>query len=40
MNTWPKVYLPPLEGIEYPPLKLFDSNKGLVELDNGSNFAI
>jgi L-cysteine:1D-myo-inositol 2-amino-2-deoxy-alpha-D-glucopyranoside ligase len=40
MNSWPKVYLPPLEGIEYPSLKLFDSNKGLVELDNGSNFAI
>lgn len=40
MNSWPKVYLPPLEGIEYPPLKLVDSNKGLVELDNGSNFAI
>ena len=40
MNSWPKVYLPPLEGIEYPPLKLVDSNKGSVELDNGSNFAI
>jgi L-cysteine:1D-myo-inositol 2-amino-2-deoxy-alpha-D-glucopyranoside ligase len=40
MNSWPKVYLPPLEGIEYPPLKLVDSNKGLVELDNVSNFAI
>lgn len=40
MNSWPKVYLPPLAGIEYPPLKLVDSNKGLVELDNGSNFAI
>lgn len=40
MNSWPKVYLPPLEGIEYPPLKLVDSNNGLVELDNGSNFAI
>ncbi len=40
MNSWPKVYLPPLEGIEYPSLKLVDSNKGLVELDNGSNFAI
>jgi len=40
MNSWPKVYLPPIEGIEYPPLKLVDSNKGLVELDNGSNFAI
>jgi len=40
MNSWPKVYLPPLEGIEYPSLKLVDSNKGSVELDNGSNFAI
>ena len=40
MNSWPKVYLPPLEGIKYPPLKLVDSNKGLVELDNVSNFSI
>ena len=40
MNSWPKVYLPPLEGIEFPSLKLVDSNKGLVELGNGSNFAI
>lgn len=40
MNSWPKVYLPPLEGIEFPSLKLVDSNNGLVELDNGSNFAI
>ena len=40
MNSWPKVYLPPLEGIEYPSLKLVDSNRGLVELDNGGNFAI
>ena len=40
MNSWPKVNLPPLEGIEFPSLKLVDSNNGLVELDNGSNFAI
>ena len=40
MNSWPKVNLPPLEGIEFPSLKLVDSNNGLVELGNGSNFAI
>ena len=40
MNSWPKVYLPPIEGAVFKPLKLSDSNNGVVELDNNAQFSI
>jgi len=40
MNSWPKVYLPPIEGAVFKPLKLSDSNNGVVELDNSVQFSI
>ena len=40
MNSWPKVYLPPIEGAVFKPLKLSDSNNGVVELDNSAQFSI
>ncbi len=40
MNSWPKVYLPPIEGAVFKPLKLKDSNNGVVELANSAQFSI
>ena len=40
MNSWPKVYLPPIEGAVFKPLKLSDSNNGVVELGNSAQFSI
>jgi len=40
MNSWPKVYLPPIEGAVFKPLKLSDSNNGVVELENSAQFSI
>jgi len=40
MSSWPKVYLPPIEGAVFKPLKLSDSNNGVVELDNNAQFSI
>lgn len=40
MSSWPKVYLPPIEGAVFKPLKLSDSNNGVVELDNSAQFSI
>ena len=40
MSSWPKVYLPPIKGAVFKPLKLSDSNNGVVELDNNAQFSI
>jgi len=40
MNSWPKFYLPPLEGYQFPDLKIIDSGKGLTGLNSGSTFSM
>ncbi|MEN9351423.1 MAG: hypothetical protein RL455_364 [Actinomycetota bacterium] len=40
MNSWPKFYLPPLEGYQFPDLKIIDSSKGLTGLNSGSTFSM
>ena len=40
MNSWPKFYLPPLEGYQFPDLKIIDSSKGLTGLKSGSTFSM
>jgi len=40
MNSWPKFYLPPLGGYQFPDLKIIDSSKGLTGLNSGSTFSM
>lgn len=40
MNSWPKFYLPPLDGYQFPDLKIIDSSKGLTGLKSGSTFSM
>jgi L-cysteine:1D-myo-inositol 2-amino-2-deoxy-alpha-D-glucopyranoside ligase len=40
MNSWPKFYLPPLEGYQFPDLKIIDSSKGRTGLNSGSTFSM
>jgi L-cysteine:1D-myo-inositol 2-amino-2-deoxy-alpha-D-glucopyranoside ligase len=40
MNSWPKFYLPPLDGYQFPDLKIIDSSKGLTGLNSGSTFSM
>ena len=40
MNSWPRFYLPPLEGYQFPDLKIIDSSKGLTGLNSGSTFSM
>jgi L-cysteine:1D-myo-inositol 2-amino-2-deoxy-alpha-D-glucopyranoside ligase len=40
MNSWPQIFLPPLDDYVFPQLNLLDSNRGLVEASTSQNFAI
>ncbi|MSZ15735.1 MAG: class I tRNA ligase family protein [Actinobacteria bacterium] len=38
MKNWPKVYLPPINDLKFPPLKLHDSYSGLYEYSKSGKF--
>ncbi len=38
LKNWPKVYLPPINDLKFPPLKLHDSYSGLYEYSTSGNF--
>ena len=40
MSSWPKFYLPPLEGYQFPDLKVIDSSKGLTGLTIKDTFSM
>ena len=40
MHSWPKVYLPPLDDQQFPPLNLLDSSKGRIKLSTSKRFSI
>lgn len=40
MSSWPKFYLPPLEGYQFPDLKVIDSSKGLTGLTSKDTFSM
>ena len=40
MNSWPQIFLPPLDDYVFPRLNLLDSNRGLVEASTSQNFSI
>ena len=40
MSSWPKFYLPPLEGYQFPDLKVIDSSKGLTGLTSRDIFSM
>ncbi len=40
MNSWPQIFLPPLDDHVFPRLNLLDSNRGLVEAFTSQNFSI
>jgi len=40
MSSWPKFYLPPLDGYQFPDLKVIDSNKGLTGLTSKDTFSM
>jgi L-cysteine:1D-myo-inositol 2-amino-2-deoxy-alpha-D-glucopyranoside ligase len=40
MNSWPQIFLPPLDDYAFPQLNLLDSNRGLVKASTSQNFSI
>ena len=40
MNSWPQIFLPPLDDYVFPQLNLLDSNRGLVKASTSQNFSI
>jgi L-cysteine:1D-myo-inositol 2-amino-2-deoxy-alpha-D-glucopyranoside ligase len=40
MNSWPQIFLPPLDDYSFPQLNLLDSNRGLVKASTSQNFSI
>ena len=40
MNSWPQIFLPPLDDYFFPQLNLLDSNRGLVKASTSQNFSI
>lgn len=38
LKNWPKVYLPPINDLKFPPLKLHDSHSGLYEYSKSGKF--
>lgn len=38
LKNWPKVYLPPINDLKFPPLKLHDSYSGFCEYSNNGKF--
>lgn len=40
MNSWPQIFLPPLDDYVFPRLNLLDSTRGLVEASTSQNFSI
>ena len=40
MNSWPQIFLPPLDDYVFPQLNLLDSNRGLVKASISKNFSI
>lgn len=40
MNSWPQIFLPPLDDYSFPQLNLLDSNRGLVKASSSQNFSI
>ena len=38
LKNWPKVYLPPINDLKFPPLKLYDSYSGLYEYSKSGKF--
>jgi len=40
MSSWPKFYLPPLEGYQFPDLNVIDSSKGLTGLTSKDTFSM
>jgi len=38
LKNWPKVYLPPINDLKFPPLKLHDSYSGLYEYSKSRKF--
>jgi L-cysteine:1D-myo-inositol 2-amino-2-deoxy-alpha-D-glucopyranoside ligase len=39
MNSWPQIFLPPLDDYSFPQLNLLDSNRGLVKASTSQNFS-
>jgi L-cysteine:1D-myo-inositol 2-amino-2-deoxy-alpha-D-glucopyranoside ligase len=40
MNSWPQIFLPPLDDYFFPQLNLLDSNRGLVKASTSQSFSI
>jgi L-cysteine:1D-myo-inositol 2-amino-2-deoxy-alpha-D-glucopyranoside ligase len=40
MNSWPQIFLPPVDDYVFPQLNLLDSNRGLVKASSSQNFSI
>ena len=40
MNSWPQIFLPPLDNYSFPQLNLLDSNRGLVKASTSQSFSI
>ena len=40
MNSWPQIFLPPLDDYVFPQLNLLDSSRGLVKASSSQNFSI
>jgi L-cysteine:1D-myo-inositol 2-amino-2-deoxy-alpha-D-glucopyranoside ligase len=40
MNSWPQIFLPPLDDYSFPQLNLLDGNRGLVKASTSQNFSI
>lgn len=40
LKSWPDIYLPPIGEVNFPVLKLKDSNRGLVEVATGKEFRL
>ena len=40
MNSWPQIFLPPLDDYSFPQLNLLDSNRGLVKASTSQSFSI
>ena len=40
MNSWPQIFLPPLDDYVFPQLNLLDSNSSLVKASTSQNFSI
>jgi len=40
LKSWPDIYIPPIGKVNFPMLKLKDSNRGLVEVATGKEFRL